>query len=306
MKYSFGSLPKFTFGFLTLVGIAAAMLATFGLQGSALNAAPTPQEARVACASNDMRRHSCPADTRGGVRLIKQRSEAKCILNQTWGYDAHGIWVDHGCRAEFDLGKSMEFNRENTYSVYCASDDMQRAWCPADARFGVQLIRQRSDSECLQNQTWGYGKRGIWVDRGCRADFQVAGDWQEHAAALLYCASDDMRRNFCEVDTLDGVFIVRQRSHADCVFNRTWGYDSDRIWVDAGCRADFEVVDYREAQWRDWDYRRDDRERDRYRDRDRDRDYRSDDRRDRDRDPYRDRDRDDRPPYDRDDRPPQP
>jgi len=24
-----------------------------------------------------------------------------------------------------------------------------------------------------------------------------------------------------------GVFIVRQRSEADCVFNRTWGYDRD-------------------------------------------------------------------------------
>jgi len=30
---------------------------------------------------------------------------------------------------------------------------------------------------------------------------------------------------------------------ADCVFNRTWGYDRDRIWVDRGCRADFEIVD---------------------------------------------------------------
>lgn len=237
-----------------------------------------------------MHHHFCQADTRGGVRMVHQRSEAKCIFNRSWGYDDRGIWVDHGCRAEFEIGTAApaSFVWGESYTVYCASDDMQRAWCPADARFGVQLTRQRSESPCIQGQTWGYGKRGIWVDRGCRGDFQVSGDWQERAAALLYCASDDMGRNFCNVDTRDGVFIVRQRSQSDCVFNRTWGYDRDRIWVDRGCRADFEVVDYRDREWRDWDYRRD---------RDRDRDYRSDDR-------YRDRDRDDRPPYDRDDRPP--
>jgi hypothetical protein len=187
-----------------------------------------------------------------------------------------------------------------SYIVYCSSDDMERVWCPADARFGVRMIRQRSEASCIEGQTWGYGKRGIWADRGCRADFRVTGDWQSRAAALVYCPSDYMQRNFCPMDTRDGVFIIRQRSEADCVYNRTWGYDRDRIWVDRGCRADFEIVDRREREWLEWsrDWDDDDRrgwDRDHPRDRD---DYRDrDDRRDRDRD----RDRDDRP---RDDRPP--
>jgi hypothetical protein len=176
-----------------------------------------------------------------------------------------------------------------SYVVYCPSDDMQRAWCPADSRFGVRMIRQRSQAPCIEGQTWGSGKRGIWVDRGCRADFSVTGDWQSRAAALVYCPSDYMNRNFCPMDTRDGVFIIRQRSEADCVFNRTWGYDRDRIWVDRGCRADFEIVDRRDREWREWS-----------------RDWSDDDRRDWDRDHPRDhddrRDRDDRP---RDDRPPQ-
>jgi hypothetical protein len=179
--------------------------------------------------------------------------------------------------------------------IYCASDDMEHVWCPADSRFGVRMIRQRSQAGCIQGQTWGYGKRGIWVDRGCRADFRVTGDWQSRAAALIYCPSDDMSRNFCRIDTRDGVFIIRQRSEADCVFNRTWGYDRDRIWVDRGCRADFEIVDRRDREWREWsrDWTDDDRrgwERDH--DRARDHDDRRDPDRDRDRDDYRDR-----PPY---------
>ena len=202
--------------------------------------------------------------------------------------------IDSRSRDIESRGHDYEFRGwGDTYMVYCASDAMERVWCPADSRFGVRVIRQRSQAACVENETWGYGKRGIWVDRGCRADFRVTGDWQSRAAALIYCPSDYMNRNFCPVDTRDGVFIIRQRSEADCLFNRTWGYDRDRIWVDRGCRADFEIVDRRDREWREWsrDWSDDDR-----RGWDRDHPPDRDDRRDRD-DRDRDRDRDDRPPF---------
>ena len=324
-----------------LVPLAPAVLILMIASGSRLvHAAPTPQAAlRMSCSSDDMHRHVCLVDTTGGVQMVHQNSQAKCIQDRTWGYDNRGIWVDHGCRAEFEVGAQVvvgihgdghagaevrahdrvrdgdrDVRRDgdfhgwgDAYMIYCASDAMERVWCPADSRFGVRMIRQRSQAGCVEGQTWGYGKRGIWVDRGCRADFRVTGDWQKNAAALVYCPSDYMQRAFCPVDTLDGVFIIRQRSEADCVFNRTWGYDRDRIWVDRGCRADFEIVDRRQREWREWsrDWNDDDRrgwerDHDRYHDRDRE-DYRDrDDRRDQNRDRDRDRDRDDRP----DDRPP--
>jgi DUF3011 family protein len=266
---------------------------TIVLSAPVTRAVPVPnQHLRMSCASNDMRRHTCQVDTRGGVQLVHQNSQAKCIFDRTWGYDQNSIWVDRGCRADFEVGIAEFRGWGESYLVYCPSDDMGRAWCPADARFGVRLVRQRSQAHCILNETWGYGKRGIWVDRGCRADFQVAGDWQARAAAMLYCASDDMMRNTCPANTRDGVFIIRQRSQSDCVYNRTWGFDREHIWVDRGCRADFEIVDYDNDDWRDWDHWRADRDRDHDRDwaRDHDRDDRP-------------RDRDDRP-RDRDDRPP--
>lgn len=305
--------------------VPAALLLTMAPAAAPVRAVPIPQALRMSCSSDDMRRHVCPVDTTGGVQMVHQKSDAKCIQNRSWGYDNHGIWVDHGCRAEFEVGaqappvvehrdhdhdrdqdrgydrdhdRDRDGRRDNqfagwgeSYLVYCSSDAMERVWCPADSRFGVHLVRQRSEAACIEGQTWGYGKRGIWADRGCRADFRVTGDWQSRAAALVYCPSDYMQRNFCAADTRDGVFIVRQRSEADCVFNRTWGYDRDRIWVDRGCRADFEIVDRRDREWRDWsrDWSDDDR-----RGWDRDHPHDRDDRdRDRDRD---DRDRDDRPP----------
>jgi hypothetical protein len=119
---------------------------------------------------------------------------------------------------------------------------MNRNYCAADTSGGVRIVRQKSDADCIYSQTWGYDPRGIWVDRGCRADFETGDSgWQPPAESIVNCSSDDMGRHHCSADTRAGVHIVRQRSEADCVYGRTWGYDREGIWVDRGCRADFEI-----------------------------------------------------------------
>ncbi len=63
-----------------------------------------------------------------------------------------------------------------TQSIYCASDDGRRHTCPFNANGGtVRLVTQKSGSNCVQGRTWGFNNTGIWVDRGCRADFEVSG-----------------------------------------------------------------------------------------------------------------------------------
>jgi hypothetical protein len=63
--------------------------------------------------------------------------------------------------------------RQDVIVMTCSSDDGRRRYCDADTRNGVRLLRQRSESECRLNFSWGYDRRGVWVDRGCRADFEV-------------------------------------------------------------------------------------------------------------------------------------
>jgi hypothetical protein len=109
------------------------------------------------------------------------------------------------------------------------------------------MVRQRSGSPCQQGSTWGYDRRGIWVDRGCRADFVVntyrpnPGYGPGPGGQTITCSSDNGRRNYCAVDTRRGVRLVRQRSGSPCQQGSTWGYDRRGIWVDRGCRADFVV-----------------------------------------------------------------
>ena len=42
--------------------------------------------------------------------MTNQRSGAACQQGYSWGYDRSGIWVDHGCRADFmvNSGNHME------------------------------------------------------------------------------------------------------------------------------------------------------------------------------------------------------
>ncbi len=36
---------------------------------------------------------------------------------------------------------------------------------------GVRLVRQTSQSPCVQGRSWGYTGHRIWVDKGCEGDF---------------------------------------------------------------------------------------------------------------------------------------
>lgn len=55
----------------------------------------------------------------------------------------------------------------------CESDGTYRR-CPADTSAGVDLVRELSAGRCVERSTWGVDGGGIWVDRGCRAEFRVA------------------------------------------------------------------------------------------------------------------------------------
>lgn len=76
-------------------------------------------------------------------------------------------------RGDGDRRRFGERNQD-TFVVTCSSENGRRQYCEADIRNSVRLKRQFSRAACRQNETWGYDGRGIWVDRGCGADFEVS------------------------------------------------------------------------------------------------------------------------------------
>jgi len=137
------------------------------------------QTMQLTCASEDGGRHYCESDIQGQAVMLRQRSGSPCREGYSWGNDRRGIWVDHGCRADFSLtGFQKPPVRSNYAPAYmgtfkCSSDFGTRQYCQVDTRGRVRLSRQISESSCREGYSWGYDRSGVWVDHGCRAEFEI-------------------------------------------------------------------------------------------------------------------------------------
>ncbi len=150
----------------------AAITAVVAAASPAKSAEPShfrPRAHQVVCKSTHFRRHECPADTRGGVRLLQQTSGI-CTRGSTWGVTPRSVWVTNGCRAIFAVvpgpgGSPPPAGR----LVVCEAAGRQRTRCAAHltARPRVDVI----SGTCVEHRSWGWDRAGVWVRNGCRARF---------------------------------------------------------------------------------------------------------------------------------------
>lgn len=130
----------------------------------------------VRCESHANRVEHCPAETSRGVRLGRRLSVSDCVENVDWGYDQTGIWTARGCRAEFRVGGrggSSAPTVGRSKKLICESDDNRQRRCDVAVTEGVDLLRQLSRTLCEKDVNWGWDRAGVWVDKGCRAEFGV-------------------------------------------------------------------------------------------------------------------------------------
>jgi len=152
----------------------------------------------IECKSSGYSYAQCPVPWRD-ARVARQLSDTQCRRGQNWGFDRRGfVWVDRGCAAQFvdasggggggyypgnggptpppwrpDPGWNQRF------SVRCESTDGQNRFCQVDVGNGgrVYLERQDSRSPCIDGQTWGWNRAGVWVTQGCRGVFTIDRRW---------------------------------------------------------------------------------------------------------------------------------
>lgn len=56
--------------------------------------------------------------------------------------------------------------------VTCESLNEGRNTCEADLRgYRIVDVHEISDADCDIGRSYGYSNRGVWVDKGCRAEF---------------------------------------------------------------------------------------------------------------------------------------
>ena len=96
---------------------------------------------------------SCSVDGRGRVYAVRV---------ERWGSVSSDIDVWPGSGS----GDSVR-------TLRCESDRDRRRECEIPYGAAVRLIDRMSDAPCSFGRSWGYNRREIWVDNGCRAVFEV-------------------------------------------------------------------------------------------------------------------------------------
>jgi Protein of unknown function (DUF3011) len=78
-----------------------------------LVAGPLPAQAEetIRCTSHRFGYNYCRVDTGDRVEVVNQRSMVRCEQHRSWGHDRNGVWVDHGCDADFRVGRGDHDHR---------------------------------------------------------------------------------------------------------------------------------------------------------------------------------------------------
>lgn len=73
----------------------------------ALSSSPLAAQAmqNIRCESRNMHYQYCSVETKNHARLLQKHSFSDCEEGRSWGFDQHGVWVDHGCKGDFEVGE---------------------------------------------------------------------------------------------------------------------------------------------------------------------------------------------------------
>ncbi len=135
------------------------------------------------CESTNNRTERCASA--GRPEFIRQLSNTPCVRGRSWGTDSRGVWVSNGCRALFRTGGyGNGYGNNGGYNnggyggsdlIRCESNDNRSRSCnfTGNSRGEIRLLRQLSGKPCVENQTWGRSRNGVWVTQGCRAEFVI-------------------------------------------------------------------------------------------------------------------------------------
>jgi hypothetical protein len=201
----------------------------------------------VVCSSTDKRRRTCSTPFSGRPVLVENISDTRCVEGVNFGGGNGSMWVDKGCRGRFAGGRGNGSTAGNGQTVRCESDSNRQRTCQTGFRGNAVLVRQLSDTRCVEGSTWGQsGDGSIWVNGGCRGEFAQGGPgggggWNGGTGQSVTCSSQDNRRQTCSWDRRWGrPVVVEQLSKTRCQDGRNWGWDGrGTLWVDGGCRARF-------------------------------------------------------------------
>lgn len=150
--------------------------------------------------------------------------------------------------------KAQQGDVVETFSCWSEMGDRIECSYRSRGEVTVHVARQLGRNRCVFDENWGTFNGGVWVDRGCGAEFEVRRPYSEYAsgshgggANTIQCESRERQYELCRVDNIDpgSVSIERRLGRSQgCERGRSWGVSEGEnappgIWVDKGCKAVF-------------------------------------------------------------------
>ncbi|XP_005105195.1 lectin ADEL [Aplysia californica] len=184
------------------------------------------------------------------MTVVDQQSAAKCNLGESFGYQKATLWVDDGCRADFKvcyLASSTECSviRAESWSYKYSEKKVTGA-----ALFISMAVEDRqSEAGCSLDKSFGFYNQNstVWVDHGCRADFNVCYVRGSTSSTTVNVSSWNYKYATKALPSASCIYsmqVAKQQSAAACTFGKTFGFVANTMWVSDGCRADFSVSYY--------------------------------------------------------------
>lgn len=214
------------------------------------------------CESKDKRQNECRYRASGivTVHVKRQLSSARCVFDESWGTFDGGVWVDYGCRAEFEVRRPPQMGRRRAIggtlkTVTCESEERNLRECPVPGidPSSVKIERKLSSAQCIQGISWGVmaGEnqfQGIWVNQGCRATFAYATQgesfqpWGDTTHSYdMTCESRKGRWKHCPVEQVNLARVELIAGNNACNAYKSWGVDDTGIWVRDNCQGTFRI-----------------------------------------------------------------
>jgi hypothetical protein len=124
------------------------------------------------CASKDDKYRECQLPIDGRARLVKRKSEAPCIEGQSWGQRGDRVWVNRGCRANFEVVRGGSGGSGSGQTIECRSQNDRYRECAIRDGYEGRLARDYT-GRCRKDSTWGNRPGVVWVTSGCQGSFQL-------------------------------------------------------------------------------------------------------------------------------------
>ena len=239
---------------LSITALLALLCLAASAHAQAPPMGPPPAGQTLRCESVNNRPQTCPTPWTGDSRLIRQLSSttSPCREGITWRSQRNQVWVTQGCRGEFGYAGAPPPVTPpiSGATIRCESSNNQHRICPTPWQGHSRLVRQLSGNgnPCTEGTTWQSQQNQIFVNQGCRGEFESVRGVTPPIAPLppsppgqrpIQCQSSSTRHQQCATPWPGRSRLVRQLTGAQCIEGVSWGTQPGQVWTSRGCGGEF-------------------------------------------------------------------